>query len=319
MESPKLDRHRHFRPHTDRISQFPVREAISFLVSVPVRGMGMRRGATVALYIAALLGLSLVSSSQAQWLTHTPDTSQPPGVATNASFPSVLTGNVTAAITVFTDGLGNGVPGITPNPFTNVTSTFLSYYPVLNPGNQFDFLNVTSNDTGDIFQVVFNFSGLAGGVLPAGSTIAFLDLDNNENVLELSGFAQGGSVGQYNSPWLTQFNGVGTPPAVFDYDNAPGGVTLGLESAVSINGGFYTLTGDPSNQDSAFQGFTTNVPLGSLSFIYNVTDPTGNANPGFDTYGIAIKAVPEPQSTALILFAGLAFVVARRRLFGRAS
>lgn len=270
--------------------------------------------------ILALLSLTclLAPTSRGQWLTHTPDNSQPPGSATNASFPFGLSGNVTTSVTIYNDGLGNGVPGVSPNPFTNVTNTFLSYYS-LNPTNTFDFLNVTSNDTGDVFKVTFDFSHLAGGVLPAGSTIAFLDVDNYENVLELSGFAQGGLQGQYNTPWLTQFNGSNTPPAVFDYDNASGGVIPGLAAALSVNGGYYTLAGDPSNQDSAFQGFTTNVPLGSLSFIYDVSDPTGGANPAFDTYGVAIKAVPEPQSTAFILLGGLASLVACRCKLSRVS
>ena len=259
-------------------------------------GAGLRRSARLISFSVFLVGLSFASNTQAQWLTHTPDNAQPPGTATNAAFPYGLSGNVTATVTVAIDGLGNGIPGISPNPFTAVTNTFNSFFSV-NPGtNTFDFLNITSNDTGDFLQVVFDFSGLQGGVLPAGSTIAFLDVDNNENVLELSGFAQGGLGGQYFTPWLTQFNGVGgTPPDAFDYENPDGGVLPALAAVVNQSSGFYSLVGDPSNEDSAFQGFTTNVPLGSLSFIYDLSDPTGNANPAFNTYGIAIQAVPEPQ------------------------
>ena len=123
--------------------------------------------------------------------------------------------------------------------------------------------------------MTFDFSGLQGGVLPAGSIIAFLDVDNYEYVVELSGFAQGGLQGQYFNPWLTQFNGTGTPPAAFDYENPDGGVTQGQAAAVTQNSGFYSLNGDPSNQDLAFQGFTTSVPLGSLSFIYGISDQLG--------------------------------------------
>ena len=260
------------------------------------------------LLIILVFALGSIANVRAQWLTHS---TVSPGTATSGAFPFGLGGFTTTSISQVVDGTGNGVPGISPNPFTNVTSTFLSYYS-LNPTNTFDFLNVTSNDTGDFFKVTFEFSNLAGGVLPAGSTIAFLDVDNYENVIELSGFAQGGLQGQYNTPWLTQF--AGTPPDAFDYDNAPGGVTSGLAAVAGVNGGFYHLTGDPSNQDSAFQGFTTNVPLGSLSFYYQVADPTGNANPAFDTYGIAIKAVPEPSTFALALLGGglVAFAAARR-------
>jgi hypothetical protein len=278
----------------------------------------MRRGAIRALLCALLLGFAFASSSQAQWLTHT---TVIPGTSTNATFPFGLSGTVTTSATIINDGLNNGVPGISPNPFTNVTNTFNSFFSV-NPGtNTFDFLNVTSNDTGDVFKVTFDFSGLQGGVLPAGSTIAFLDVDNNENVVELSGFALGGLVGQYFTPWLTQFNGIGgSPPAAFDYENPDLGVNPALAAVVNQNSGFYSLTGDPSNQDSAFQGFTTNVPLGSLSFIYDVSDPTGNANLAFDTYGIAIKAVPEPGSISLILLGGLSCCLAAwRRNRRRAS
>lgn len=256
--------------------------------------------------LASLLGSA--PGARAQWLTHTTTI---PGTNTNAVFPAGgPSGFATASVTPFRDGFGNGIPGISPNPFTNVTTAFTNFCP-LNPGGTFDFLNVTSNDTGDVFLVTFNFSNLAGGVLPAGSTIAFLDVDNNENVLELSGFDQSGN--QFGGPWLNQFNGF-PAPAAFDYDNAGGGVTLGQSATVGLSGGFYSLTGDPSNQDSAFQGFTTTQPLGSLTFIYSVSDPSGGATLAFDSYGIAIKAVPEPAPTALAVLGGvLALAYSQRR------
>ncbi len=259
--------------------------------------------------LLAILAFAFCSApvAKAQWLTHTTTN---PGTDTNAVFPAGgPSGYATAHLTPFRDGIGNGIPGISPNPFTNVTAAFTSYCPA-NPGGTFDFLNVTSNDTGDAFMVTFDFSNLAGGVLPAGSTIAFLDVDTYEDVYEISGFAAGG--GQYSTPWLNQFNGI-PAPAAFDYDNAGGGVNPILAAALLTGGATYALIGDASNQDSAFQGFTTTQPLGSLSFIYSVSDPTGNANPGFNSYGIAIQAVPEPSTNALALLGGVIALVAYRR------
>lgn len=261
----------------------------------------------ITLLLTLAVTLATAPLGRSQWLTHTQA-----GSGTTATFPAGgLGGSVSTSINILTDGLGNGVPGLSPNPFTNVTSTFLSYYS-LNPGNTFDYLNLASNDTGDLFQVTFNFTSLTGGVLPAGSTIAFLDVDNYENVLQLSGYGPGGV--PLAATWLQQFNGVGTPPAAFDYDNA-GGNGIGANVATFFNlGGYYDLIGDRSNQDSAFQGFTTTQALTSLTFYYSTSDPTGGVNPILDSYGVAIRAVPEPSAYLLL---GLGLLLCGQRFIRR--
>lgn len=268
---------------------------------------------TYPLTISLVLLLAAAPFAGAQWLTHTPDNSQPPGIATTGAFPTGGPGGyTTATVNILSDGAGNGVPGISPNPFTNVTSTFLSYYSLNSPGNTFDYLNVASNDTRDVFVVTIDFTHLAGGVLPAGSTVAFLDVDNYENVAELTGYGVGG--GQYAANWLQQFNGIGTPPAAFDYDNT-GGNGIGANVATFLNlTSVYALQGDPSNQDSAFQGFTTTKALTAMSFIYDVTDPTGGPSLINDSYGLAIRAVPEPSAYLLL---GLGLLICGQRFIRR--
>lgn len=258
--------------------------------------------------IASALMLASSSLARAQWLTHTPDNSQPTGIATTATFPaSGPAGTVQTSISILTDGFNNGVPGISPNPFTNVTSTFNSYFS-LNSGSPgtFDFLSLQSNDTWDFYLVRMNFSGLAGGVLPAGSVIAFLDVDNNEGVQSLTGYDQNGAA--YGGAWLQQYIGTGTPPAAFDYENPDGGVNMSLAAPVFLTGGAYDITAQAlGDQNSAFQGFTTTQNLKSLSFFYHTS--TGSPVLQFNSYGIAIKAVPEPSAYMLFLASACLFAV----------
>jgi hypothetical protein len=174
-------------------------------------------------------------------------------------------------------------------------------------------LNLQSNDTWDFYLVRMNFSGLSGGVLPAGSVIAFLDVDNSEGVQSLTGYDQNGVA--YGGAWLQQFNGTGTPPAAFDYENPDGGVNTALAAPVFLTGGSYDINAQAlGNQDSAFQGFTTTQNLKSLSFFYHTS--TGSPVLQFNSYGIAIEAVPEPSAYMLLglglIFCSHRFLHARR-------
>jgi hypothetical protein len=65
------------------------------------------------------------------------------------------------------------------------------------------------------------------------------------------------------------------------------------------------------NQDSAFQGFTLNQNISSLSFLF----ADGFGPPGSGGYGVAI-AVPEPATTTLAI-TGIAGLWAYRRKFSK--
>lgn len=263
---------------------------------------------------ALILGVSLtlVPFAQGQWLTHTTVANPPPNTQqTTAHFAGAAGGYVGTVTATASNVATTGIPGISPNPFTNVTTgpgSFAANYP-LNPGGTFDFLNINYNHVSDTFTVTFSFSGLSLGVLPPGAVIAFLDVDNFENVTNISATdSQGHPI---SSSWLLQLP---TATNLFDYDAAPGGLTPGQEAVFTQpTGGVYDLTGQFSNQDSAFQGFRTNRPIKSLSFTF--TDSSAVAQAG--SYGIAIEdpqfvAVPEPSAmnlaelgcAALILLAG---------------
>jgi hypothetical protein len=250
-----------------------------------------------ALAATLLFSFGCAPQARAQWLTHTAVPGATPGTKTTAVFAGgtgAYAGIVKVATSNVVDGIsGTGVPGISANPFTNVTSTFTGFYP-LNPGGTFDFLNLASNDTGDTFTVTFNFAGLAGHVLPAGTLIAFLDVDILENVSGLT--ANNGGV--LTSPWLQQINfGPPVNGNVFDYNTAFGnGLTPGAEAAVSYSGGIYNLNGKNNNDDSAFQGFYTTVPIKSLTLSYNHSQGIFSGGGG---YGIAL-AIPEPSTYALL-------------------
>lgn len=250
----------------------------------------------------------LTPQLQAQWLVHSPTN---PGISTTASFANPqpgYTGSVVAKISNVSSGVVPGVPGITPNPFTNLTPTFFSPAGfTTDPGGSFDYLNIGYNDSDDTFKVTISFASLAGGFLPAGSTIAFLDVDNGENILNLAAIGPTGG-------WLAPLS---APQDYFDYDNAPGGVAAGLGATFS-GAGPYNLLGNSLNQDSAFQGFVTTQNIRSLSFTYSNT----NANTGFMLAGdlgiaIGMRAIPEPSSAALLALGGIAGLVAFRRKLSR--
>ena len=67
-----------------------------------------------SLLIPLAFGLASILNSQAQWLTHTPDNAQPPGIATNAMFPSGLSGTVTTSVSILTTVSGMAFPEFRP-------------------------------------------------------------------------------------------------------------------------------------------------------------------------------------------------------------
>jgi hypothetical protein len=236
--------------------------------------------------------------ARAQWLTHTYTSNTPPtSQTTNAIFPGATAGyvgSVNVSTSNFVDGTGNGYVGISPSPFTAVTPTFNSLFP-LNPGSTFDYLNVGYNDTGDKVTVTFDFTGLAFRYLPAGTIAAFLDVDSLETIQNMTAIDPAGNI--ITAPWLSP---LASPRDLFDYNNLGGdGLIPGAEANYSQLGGVYNFNGKATNDSSAFLGFSTLVDIRSLTFTLGNSGPVTPNSPG--GYGVALGApVPEPSSLALL-------------------
>ncbi len=273
----------------------------------------MKNTRTHFLMLALGIALSLASTTQAQWLIHTPAPGPTPlPGATTAMFPyqvGAYAGTVNVTTNPISSGIVAGTIGIAPNPFTNLTTDFFSNGYTTNPGGTFDQLNVASNDTADIYRVTFNFSGLALGYLPAGSCIAFLDVDINENVSELKAKDSSGNL--IGTAWL------GSPSPVFDYNAPTDSFNPGDEASISLTGGTYNINGKPgpTNPTSLFQGFTITQDIRSFTFIYDHTQ-TPPAN-GAGGYAIAIsQQIPEPGTTTLAIVGAIGCLIASRRKHG---
>jgi hypothetical protein len=267
--------------------------------------MKARNNAVILLLIA---GISFSSASllQGQWLTHTYTSNNPPvGQSTTAYFPNgtgAYSGTVAVTASNFVDGTGDGYAGIVPTSFSGLTSTFNQNFPY-NPGNTFDNLNIGSTDTGDTFDVTFDFSGLGGTnqYLPAFTTIALLDVDSLERIGSLTAYDPQGNI--ITGPWLQPL-----PPPRDLFDWAGGGIAAGHEATYTQAGGIYTFTGTATNDSSAFQGFATQFDIGSIQFHYDHNQAIFGEAPG--GYGIAILApVPEPATSTLLATAGIAGLV----------
>ena len=254
--------------------------------------------ATLAMGAAFLIG----PGANAQWLTHT--AVGPAGTGTTATFANGI-GAYSGVVTT-TANILNGTLGIVPGAITNVTPSFLTHCTLDVPGNSFDYLGVTYNGLSGNYTVTFNFTGLQMGYLPAGSVISLLDVDLGENLTYLKAFDA--SVTHILTPWLSS---TGTP---FDYNNVMGdNINQSIVSTVNFYGGslgIYSVSGDPQNQDSAFQGFTTNQNISKISFKFTTNGTSGGPGGYGFAVGDPLAIVPEPTSEVLSLmgvFVGLLF------------
>lgn len=271
--------------------------------------MAKNKSARRASLVTIALTVALVPTvSQAQWLTYT---GSHPNL--NGSFfggTGAYAGNVTVQATNINDGLGNGVPGIIQNPFSNLTPTFYSNGYPTNPGPSLDSFGVTYNDTGDSYLVTVDFTGLANGYLPSGTLMAILDMDISENAREFKAFDPSNT--QITTPWLNNIPGI---QGLFDYNNSAGDLGGAVIAPNQIWTGLdYTFLGDPTNQDSAFLGFNTNANISKMSFFFNKN--TGAITAGGGGYGIAFQANPVPEPCTMGILA-LGAVAGLKRLRGR--
>jgi len=260
------------------------------------------------LSLTTLAVIAVCASSNAQWLSHTTVTPGQSTTATYAGGTGAYSGSVNAVATNIIDGMGNGVPGISPFAHSNLTPTFLSNYPT-NPGGTLDYLGVTYNDSGDQYDVMLDFTGLSLGYLPSGSLIAFLDVDISENLRALTAYDPAST--QIGSAWL---NPIGGLPGIQDFNMTGGdGINNAFLATVSQTGGIYDILGNANNQDSAFQGYTTNQDISRMTWHFNRT--VGGIVAGGGGYGVALEtsAVPEPASMLTLGVAALGVFARRKR------
>jgi hypothetical protein len=266
----------------------------------------MKQSITLSKVLPTALAFAAVSATQAQWLEHTSVTT---GVTTNSTFiggSGAYSGNVSSSISNVIDGMSNGVPGILPGAQNLLTPTFFANYPA-NPSGHLRFLNVTGNDSGDMYKVTMDFTGLSLGYLPAGTLVSFLDVDISEQVERLVAFDT--TATQFSTPWLTP-----SSISVFDYDMSDGtdGIAPSQAAAVSNTGGMYQLSGTQVNQTATFQGFNTNQNLTKME--WTMSRPIGQLVAGGYGYGVALKSqpVPEPASCAALVVGAMGLVARRR-------
>jgi hypothetical protein len=261
----------------------------------------MKHQTHLSICLGLVLSLVLGAVAQAQWLSHTLLVNNPPTLQqTSAFFPNAPAGYgglVSVTATNFVDGTGDGYGGIAPTSYTTLSTTFTSLFPT-NAGGSFDYLSVGSTDTGDTFDVKFDFNGLANRYLPAGAVMAFLDVDSLENVSNLRAYDANGN--QITTAWLQP---LASPRDLFDYA-AGNSLTPGAQATYSQVGGVYNFHGTATNDTSAFQGFATQSNISYFTFSYDHNQAIFANAPG--GYGIAIGfPVPEPATTSLV-FAGAA-------------
>lgn len=246
----------------------------------------------------ALIALSALPA-QAGWLTITnpPVSNQitlAPGNTHQLTFSSI-TGSATVETLSAT---GTGIFVLRSYPHYNPT-TFDSY-PAngLDPNGADQFVVGDSGGSGNAVNVRFDFTGLAGGVLPAGSVFTVLDLDVLEALSHLQAFDSGGS--QIVTPWLSLI-------ASFDADNNSSVGPTDYATEV-FSGGEYNFISPSGNTDIPTLYYVTTQALSSFNF-------EGVSEFGPRGYGLGINAVPEPGSYALVGGAlALAGLYRRRRL-----
>lgn len=256
--------------------------------------------------LAALCALtSLSGTAHAQWASYTVQT---PTTALNGSFNvgGAYSGGFKVYTQNFTDGGNDGIPGIVPVSYNQLTTSFTNNLPT-NPGPAFDYFGVTYNNSGDSYDVILDFSGLQNGYLPMGTIVGFLDIDILEDMQRL--VAWDSSNNFISNPWLTPMGG---QAALLDYSSVGGDSTGSITGPVTAyNSGAYDFFGQSPNWDAAFLGYTTTQDVSMMLFHFAKSNASQFA-PGTGGYGLALGVVPEPTSMAVLAF-GAAGLIARRR------
>lgn len=219
------------------------------------------------------------------------------GTSKSEAVPVGSLGSIQTGIS--TSGTAWGVQTIS-NPPTGVAIPS-SWVDPLFPGN-LSGLTVLAflGGIGDTVTISLDFSGLVNGILPAGSVIAYNDIDGGEQAIFSAGisnwysltggnFYQGGT--NIGSPWTT-----GQPsPGPGDIPSAAGSTASSL-----------VLSGTGANTDSVTNFIITLLDLTSLNI-------TASGTPGQQfAQALAVGVVPEPSGAVLIGLTGAVLLLRRR-------
>jgi len=152
--------------------------------------------------------------------------------------------------------------------------------------------------------IQFNFSSLIGGFLPAGSVIAYNDIDGLEQVTLFSDVPSWYSTAP--SAFYQVGTNVGSPWTTDQPVPGPGDIPSTIGSTANA----LVLTGPGVGilSDGVTNFIVTQMDLTSLNIAANGSIDTPFAQ------AVAIGAIPEPSSAALIGAAGLIGLFRRRRI-----
>jgi hypothetical protein len=201
----------------------------------------------------------------------------------------------TASVSV-TSQSGNAFFLLQSYPFH--APTRFSEYPAngLDPNGADQFTVAGNAGNGNNLSVRFEFSGLNGGVLPAGSILTLSDLDSFESLSDLSGY--NGSFAQIMTPWLTLVSS-------FDANGATGGTANSFSNQMFSGGAYYFASA--ADGDIPTNYYRTTQDLSFVTF-------NGSANFGPRGYSVAFgtDTVPEPGTFGLLGLACGGLVILRR-------
>jgi hypothetical protein len=246
---------------------------------------------------AMLVCAAMTSQAEALWLSYGPGSP----VAVPAFWPAGSGLSGTASITASNFVNGNNITpliGLTPlNVGPLLSPAYFAQGLTPNPVNIVPAIAEPYNDTGDKYHVEIDFAGTTGpnstGMLPAGSTVAIIDLDITENFRKVR--ATGVSNTLITTPWLTG------PSAYFDMNvpQTPPASLIPPPTLVGPVGGQYEMLGVSYNFDVGMWLFKTTQAIRKIEFDMEVGvggNSIGGGGGGWAFY----EAVPEPTLATLV-------------------
>ena len=259
------------------------------------------------LLLLTIISGSLTSTSSAQWMDFTGGPNSATGTWIGSSS---LSGTAAVTASNFVNGNSStSAIGLTPFSLGSLSVDFYGAGLFHNPGNVVPMISTPFNDTGDKYHVKIDFSGTTGnssnGVLPAGTTVAVIDMDINEQYRNM--IATDASSATITNAWLT-------PVTAYVDATTPlhlGGNVASLQPVVNHAAGVYDMFGNPGNFDAGMMVFQTTQDVRAIEFDMEVGGAQGVAGGG--GAGIGFYApVPEPSSQLLGWMAGFMMLGLRR-------
>lgn len=246
---------------------------------------------------AAAIGLAASPiDARAEWLVWTSGNSMSQSGLFPTSAGPAYWGTAQATVSGFYDGGGIGTAGLSQIAHSNLTPSFYSHYST-NASGAMHALGITYDHTRDRYRVTIDFGNMALGRIIAGTTMAVLDLDIEEEMLNVRAWDPFGN--QITSSWLSQYPG---NKGLLDYSLDQDGldITGAIASPIVLGGstGIYNFKGWWWNDTSSLLGFATTVDVGRIVFDFAKSSTTDYNHIG--GYGVAFASpVPEPTSAAI--------------------